>query len=74
MRVVFCPLMRLLPHAEQPECQTARAKGEPELSASKEPHMRLFLIVLCLLPIPAFAACRSTTFGSVTQTQCDDGA
>jgi hypothetical protein len=36
--------------------------------------MRLFLIVLCLLPGAAFAACRSTTFGTVTQTQCDDGS
>jgi hypothetical protein len=35
--------------------------------------MRLFLI-LCLLPVPAFADCRSTTFGTVTQTQCDDGS
>jgi hypothetical protein len=33
--------------------------------------MRLFLIFLCL---PVFAACRSNTFGSVTQTQCDDGS
>jgi hypothetical protein len=36
--------------------------------------MRLFLIFLCLLPGPVFAACRSNTFGSVTQTQCDDGS
>ena len=36
--------------------------------------MRLFLIAICLLPGPAFADCRSNTFGSVTQTQCDDGS
>jgi len=35
--------------------------------------MRLFLI-LFLLPGPAFADCRSTTLGTVTQTQCDDGS
>jgi hypothetical protein len=36
--------------------------------------MRLFLIFLCLLPVPAFADCRSNTLGSLTQTQCADGS
>jgi hypothetical protein len=49
-------------------------KGRTRVERSKEPHMRLFLIFLCLLPGPAFADCRSNTFGTVTQTQCDDGA